>query len=76
MESAFHNLQSSPMIRGEFPTAAAGSESQAREFTERNMRGYVRTTYGYAAESLPLVDNFTSYDRILQQVGMLIWQSV
>ena len=50
MESALHNLQSSPMIRG---------ESKAREFTERNMRGYVRTTYGYAAESLPLVETIS-----------------
>jgi len=59
IESALQNLQSSPMIRRELPTAAAGSESQAREFTERNMRGYVRTTYGYAAESLPLVETIS-----------------
>ena len=59
IESALQNLQSSPMIRREFPTAAAGSESQAREFTERNTRGYVRTTYGYAAESLPLVETIS-----------------
>lgn len=59
IESALQNLQSSPMIRRNLPTAAAGSESQAREITERNTRGYVRTTYGYAAESLPLVETIS-----------------
>ena len=59
IEAALQNLQSSPMIRRECSTAAADSESDAHEFTERNMRGYVRVTYGYAAESLPLVETIS-----------------
>ncbi|CAG2222425.1 unnamed protein product [Mytilus edulis] len=55
IESAMQSFQTSSFNR-HVPTAAAGSEAQAREV---DTRGYKRTCYGYSAESLPLVETIS-----------------
>jgi hypothetical protein len=41
----------------QWPTAAAGSEAQARHLVDSGQ--YVRTAYGFSAESLPLVETIS-----------------
>ncbi|XP_076101126.1 uncharacterized protein LOC143070913 [Mytilus galloprovincialis] len=55
IESAMQSFQTSSFNR-HVPSAAAGSEAQAREI---DTRGYKRTCYGYSAESLPLVETIS-----------------
>lgn len=59
-ESSMHCVQTSSLNR-HVPTAAAGSEAQAREVSDT--RGYKRTCYGHSAESLPFVETISPHLR-------------
>ncbi|CAC5421980.1 unnamed protein product [Mytilus coruscus] len=70
IESAFQCFQASSLNRRYAPSAAAGREVQAREVNDRDTRGYIRTCYGYCAESLPLVETISPQLRQNITAGM------